>query len=164
MANPLSTAVQIIKGAPAWAWGVLIYLLAVRYQATKRCVSPLYVFFLIPVIFMLPRYKIFQLGDLTLVATHFGGLVFGGCSGYVLGRATRIIANKAQGTVETPGNYQAITVFLLFFAAKYTSGYWQATALGMAEALLFFNAFVSVFLTVNLLGRAFAFARKFHSA
>jgi hypothetical protein len=116
-------------GAPWWAYILLIYLLWIGFQATKPRAIWLPKLFIGPVIFIgLFLVNIFRTygADPTALGLYLVAILVGITIGWLLVRHTIVVADKAKNSINLPGSYVPLMLFLAIFVFKYCEGYISA--------------------------------------
>ena len=122
-------AVAILGGAPAWAYALLIVLIALGIRRLKVREVPIFVA-LIPV-FAFSAWSLVGVVTLVMnngaypaVAAWIGGLLLGMVSALILpeARATR----TAGGRVCQPASWSPLILYLTVFVGRFACGAWAA--------------------------------------
>ncbi|MCL4229544.1 hypothetical protein KJZ61_02545 [Candidatus Dependentiae bacterium] len=152
-----------IRETPLWVWGILAYLIIIGIKATRERIVYLPQLFIIPLIFIGLKYKSFFTGYHSLIIIAIIALLIGCGLGYVLGLKTKVAIIKEKLSVQIPGTYTTLILFLVYFAIQYAFGYLCATVAILPFTLLATKSIIDSLFSGYFLGRALAYTQKFFS-
>jgi uncharacterized protein YneF (UPF0154 family) len=164
MINTVSSLASIVSGTPLWVWGILAYLLYVGIKSTKDHVVSLPKLFIIPLIMIGMKYKLFLHSGILIISTYILSLLLGVIIGFFLNKSLSFKFIKDVSAIILPGSYYTIMILLSFFSVKYIFGYLSVVAPGLATKYFVIENFLSGIFTGYFFGRAFAFIYKFIKA
>jgi len=146
---------------PLWVWLIFIHLVVIGVLSLKDRVVSLTRLFIMPVILIGFRYKVFISYDFMLIGTYVICLLAGINFGLFVGNKTPIQILKQEKSVLIPGHRHTLGLLMLLFWTKYAYGVWKAvspfTASQYANAETGFSALISGY----FLGRSLYFLKKY---
>ena len=159
--------VTILAHTPLYVWALALFLLWIGYKSCFARTVSLGRVFSIPLLFLILGYNniqsIFGVSFLH-ISIYLGGLVGGAVLGYFLTREQTMVVNRADKTLQLPGDKVTLIVifsnFLFQYAMHVTSHFDLGYLLSHAEPVLG----VMGFLTGVSVGRAGTYLSRFFVA
>ncbi len=144
---------NILLQTPHWVFGIFIYLFIIGIRSTKDRVVKIHLLFIVPVVFMVQKYRALSPYDASVFFTYIFTLLVFLRVGF--SRAKRIHIKWIDQThIKLPGSYEFLILILIFFCAKYYFGYQQATNLkNYSECLIFYDVMITAAFSGYLLGK-----------
>ncbi|MCC2647193.1 MAG: hypothetical protein K0R02_1258 [Rickettsiaceae bacterium] len=161
MISTITSLAIILSGTPLWVWGILAYLLFVGIKSIKEHVVSLPKLFIIPLVLIGMKYKLFLHSGILIISTYILSLLLGVIIGFFLNKNLSFKIVKDISAIILPGSYYTIMILLSFFSVKYIFGYLSVVAPDLATKYFIIENFLSGIFTGYFLGRAFAFLYKF---
>lgn len=152
---------SIIKGTPSWVWMVFIYVLFVGIKSTRTRIVYLPKLFIIPLVLLALKYKIFFSKEVVL---FIAVIIFAAICSFIALRHTKITVIKNAKSVELPGNYSTLLTLICFFAIKYYFGYLDSTMPTLSAKYSFIDTIISGIFTGYFLGRSIRYLREYMKA
>jgi|JI7StandDraft_1071085.scaffolds.fasta_scaffold04217_6 hypothetical protein len=160
-ATSIDFSLEMITGAPLWAWGILIYLLYIGIKAMRSHVVYIPKLFIIPVVFLIINSK--YMGGVN-IGGYISFMIMGAFAGLILASKTRIKIFKNAKSIEIPGNYYIMTILLLFFVMKYVFGYLHAVQSATALHYSYIEVYIGALLSGFFWGRSLCYLYRFCKA
>lgn len=102
-----------------WVWSILAYLIFVGMRARQTRIVSAYQLCIIPVIFLLMRFRIFFTGTIDQILTYILFLSLGSVVGFLWAQRSPVRIFTAERLVEIPGSNKTLILFLGFFSVKF---------------------------------------------
>jgi hypothetical protein len=149
---------HVIAGTPFWVWIVLVYLLWIGIRSTKSTVVYLPRLFIIPLIMMATKYRLFFSNDWL---TFSFAIILGCAIGFLVANRNRPEIIEGSKSIKIPGNYSTLILLLVFFCSKYYFGYLNATNHDLYTQYSVVEIIISGLLPGYFFGRAIRFMHKY---
>jgi len=156
------TIMMIITNTPVYVWAIFIYLMTMGCIATKTRTIWVPKLFIIPVVLtILKWHKLLSVSILWTVAPWILGLNLG---------ITKALLNKkmecltAKNSIQLPGSYTTLFMFLILFIAKYSLGFLQSINPAMSTTYANMDTFITFLFAGYSLGKAGAYTSRFLKA
>lgn len=154
----MDNVVKIILGTPWYAWLALAYVLHVGISAMRERVVPINKLFIMPIVLVALKYKVFfSLYYPIYILSFLGGIAIG----FIIAERITIQVMKKERSIKLQGEYFTLPILIIFFAIKYLFGYLQATTPGLQVEYIMTELIITGVVSGAFLGRALRFIQKF---
>ncbi|HXH55622.1 MAG TPA: hypothetical protein VNK03_07780 [Gammaproteobacteria bacterium] len=160
--NLFEFVMKAITSTPAWVWAIFIYLLLVGLKATRNRVIYLPKLYIVPIILIVLKYKIFISGNYFDIAVYILFLCIGLGVGILSVLRTPLKFFKNLKSIELPGSYSTLIVLFLFFSVKYIFGYLQASNPIIANQYAFLELSIEAVFSGYFLGRTLCYTYRLY--
>jgi hypothetical protein len=144
---------QILSGAPAWVYILLIGLIVLGVRRLKTRTVPVVVALIAPAAFLL--WSLFgaanfgsAYGAVLAAAVWLGGAAVGAVTGYILPEPQG--QRLPEKRVMLPGSWMPLVTYMTVFTLRFACGAWAAIVPAQAQFAGGFAVFISSMMTARL--------------
>lgn len=161
MAQLLEGIFKVILKTPMWVWIIFVYLVFIGVRSTKPRVVYVPQLFIIPLILIGLKFKLFLTGSYLLLSGYFFSLILAAFFRYKLVKSQNI--NFVQNTmlVKIPGTFCVLIMLMAFFVIKYIFGYISVINPALYSNIQIFELCLSGLISGHFLGTAMGYLAQY---
>lgn len=159
--SELLSIFKIISGTPTWVWVILVYLIILGIKSFKTRVVYIPKLFIIPIALSAMKYKLFIAGGFIVWFGYCLCLLLASYLSFRSCNMQKVTIIKETISVELPGTYWSLIIFISFFVIKYIFGYIAATNQALYNDIQIFELYISGLFSGYFLGKAISYLIKF---